>query len=123
MTTTLEIPDEALSEVRAKFVREKTPEGTIPVMVSLRNSPDGSASSHFLAFMRLPAPEPVKPLRRKSTKIKREKSDPPWYGLAVPFIHVEPGMSHDWSDIQKSIEDGIADEMAEKERRIWESSK
>ena len=60
--------------------------------------------------------------RRKDGSISNSEpmrlcSLPPWFGTAVPHIHVTPGMKHDMASIREDIGRGIALELAERERR------
>lgn len=138
MQAILDIPDEALGEMRS---RSKTA-GDIPIQAVVNWTPDGILSAHFISFVKIPEEEnkayAVKPARKPQkwsglVKVKQEETDKthgepkpesldeirkrwPWAGIAAEGIRHD--VSHDWADIQRSIEEGWAAEVAEKENRI-----
>ena len=140
MEAILDIPDEALGEMRT---RSKTAQG-IPINAVVSWTPNGVPSVHFISFLEIPAgkveddePKPIGKRRSRSARIKTEtdvsaksRNGPipesleeirkrwPWAGIAAEGIRHD--VSHDWVDIQHSIEEGWAEEVAEKERRIFE---
>ena len=112
MKVTLDIPDEALAEIESRFDKEDAPAEGIPVHMIVNWTRDGVPSAHFVSFVRLTA-RITEPQRIVDT---RKRSLPPWAGLAVPYIHIKPGMKHDMESMRESIARGVAMELAESER-------
>ena len=136
MQAILDIPDEALTEMRS---RSKTA-GDIPIHAVVKWSPDGVPYAHFISFVQIPTEGlSVSPFHAEASARQRASapeqqsghrkaksiSEPleeirkrwPWAGIAADGIRHD--VSHDWADIQRSIEEGWAEDFAEKERRLF----
>ena len=121
MQATIDIPEPALGDIKTRFDRAGAPEEGVPVQFFVSWTPDGLPVFRFVSVPSRTFPEPAESgTRSRDAGARREK--PAWAGLAAPHIHVKPGMLHDWADIQKSIEEGWAAEIAESERKIHEEN-
>ena len=122
MKATIDIPEPALGDLKMRFDRAGAPASGVPVQFFASWTPDGVPMFRFVSVPARPFPSPLgSGTRSRGVGMRREK--PAWAGLAASHIHVKPGMSHDWAAIQKRIEEGLAAEIAERERMILKENK
>lgn len=113
MQAVIDISEPELGEIRNRFEEAGKPKDGVTIQIVVNWSPDGIPVFHFP--VRLSEPDPRRLWRPETEKRKKRA----WTGL----ITVDPGVSSDWADIQRSIEEGWAAEVCEKERRLLEERK
>ena len=93
MTTTLDIPDPVMVEMRTFFEREGAPGNGVPVQMFVRWANDGEPEFHFGPFVRDAAAQPN----------QASPEAPRFFAFAERYIHEKPGMKHDMASIRESI--------------------
>lgn len=109
MRTTIDIPDVLYKAVRTRTAAEGTTLRyvTVALLGDWLRKPDWRPLAQPEDLARSAKPQKAKPHRRLAC-----------FGIARPDPSLN--ISHDWADIEKSIEEGWAQEVAEKEARVRE---
>lgn len=126
MQAMIDISEPELGEIRNRFEEAGKPKDGVTIQIVVNWSPDGIPVFHMPAIVTEPASLQT---REDAEKTQTPPSDPkqeslseirkkwPWAGIAAEGIRHD--VSHDWTDIQRSIEEGWTAEFAEKERRLF----